>query len=332
MRSQPLARSSHRDAVAVSRPQDAQDAHAGHDRPALHTRAPLYTLSSVLCSAAVAMLLSACSAALPAPETTQNTPAAPLAAVPSSSPAHTAFDAARLQSLLPADVLLLGERHDAPDHQRLQRDVVAWLAARGQLAAVVMEMAERGHSTSGLPRNASEAQVQAALQWNNAAWPWATYREVVMAAVAAGVPVWGGNLPRADMRAAMSDAHWDQHLPTAALQQQYTALREGHCGLLPESQIAPMARIQIARDASMAQAVQSALQPGKTVLLVAGGGHVLRTVGVPTHWPFGLTSKVVLAQTEKALAAIKNEADWVIETPALPASDACAPLRAKQRP
>ena len=82
----------------------------------------------------------------------------------------------------------------------------------------------------------------------------------------------------------------------------------------------------------MAQAVQSALQPGKTVVLVAGGGHVLRTVGVPTHWPVGLVSKVVLAQTDKAQAAIKNEANWIIDTPALPASDVCAPLREKQRP
>ena len=30
----------------------------------------------------------------------------------------------RLQQWLPADVLLLGEQHDAPDHQRLQRETV----------------------------------------------------------------------------------------------------------------------------------------------------------------------------------------------------------------
>ena len=246
----------------------------------------------------------------------------------------------QLQSLMPADAMLLGERHDAPDHQRLQREVVTWLAARGQLAALVMEMAERGHSTSGMARDASEAQVQAALQWNDAAWPWPTYAPVVMAAVAAGLPVLGGNLPRAEMRAAMAQTHWDQHLPPAALQWQYEALREGHCGLLPESQIAPMARIQIARDASMAQVVQSALRTGQTVVLVAGGGHVLRTVGVPTHWPANLMSKVVLAQAHQAQTAIKNEvksatkaeADLVIQTVALPEQDVCAPLREKQRP
>ncbi len=251
----------------------------------------------------------------------------------------------RLHSLLPADVLLLGEQHDAPDHQRLQREAVLWLAARGQLAALVLEMAESGHSTQALPPGATEAQVQAALQWNDTAWPWKAYGPVVMAAVAAGVPVLGGNLPRAQMRAAMQEPAWDRHLPPAALERQITALRDGHCGLLPESQLAPMARIQIARDASMARTAQQALRPGQTVLLVAGGGHVLRSLGVPTHWPENLRSKVALARVQQAPSAIKTEvsqaagtgahapadADAVIDTPALPPRDACAELREQWR-
>ncbi len=251
----------------------------------------------------------------------------------------------RLHHLLPADVLLLGEQHDAPDHQRLQREAVLWLAARGQLAALVMEMAESGHSTQSLPPGATEAQAQAALQWNDAAWPWKAYGPVVMAAVAAGVPVLGGNLPRAQMRAAMQEPAWDRHLPPAALERQITALRDGHCGLLPESQLAPMARIQIARDASMARTAQQALHPGQTVLLVAGGGHVLRSLGVPTHWPENLRSKVALARVQQAPSAIKTEApqaagtgahapadaDAVIDTPALPPRDACAELREQWR-
>ncbi len=277
-------------------------------------------------SLASAVALAACAGCARPPDTP--------AFLPPATPTFTGVD--RLQALLPADVLLLGEQHDAPDHQRLQRGVVTWLAERGQLAALVGEMAERGHSTNGLPRTATEEQVQAALQWNDAAWPWRAYGPVVMAAVAGGGPVYGGNLPRAHMREAMAQTRWDQHLPPAALQWQYEALREGHCGLLPESQIAPMARIQIARDASMAQAVQDALRPHQTVVLVAGGGHVLRSVGVPTHWPENIVAKVALAKAEQAHPAIKNkanpDADLVIETPELPAQDVCAPLREKQQP
>ena len=176
-------------------------------------------LCARLAALALAALLGGCAAA----------PGSPL-------PSHAPWPD-RLQSLLPADVLLLGEQHDASDHQRLQREAVLWLAERGQLAALVVEMAERGHSTAGLPRSAPDAQAQTALAWQESAWPWTAYGPVVMAAVAAGVPVLGGNLPRSQMRAAMADAAWDGHLPAAALSRQYAALREGHCGLLPESQI-----------------------------------------------------------------------------------------------
>ena len=234
---------------------------------------------------------------------------------------------ASLQQVLPADVLLLGEQHDAADHQRLQREAVQWLAGRGTLAAVVMEMAEQGASTADLPIDATDAQAQAALNWQDKAWPWAQYGPVVMAAARAGVPVLGGNLPRSQMRATMGQAQWDAHLPAPALQRQYTEIRDGHCGLLPESQIAPMARIQIARDASMAQVATSALQPGKTVLLIAGAGHVWRSLGVPTHLGSGVAAKVVVARAGGEPAATHTDADLLAPTPALPPRDACAELR-----
>ena len=234
---------------------------------------------------------------------------------------------AQLESALPTDVLLLGEQHDAPDHQRLQRDTVQWLAARGRLAAVVLEMAERGHSTAALARDATEAQVQSALQWNDAAWPWSAYGPVTMAAVRAGVPVLGGNLPRSAMAAATQETRWDNHLAAPARQQLLDALQDGHCGLLPATRLPAMARVQIARDASMALTAQEAVRPGQTVLLVAGGEHVLRHRGIPTHWPINLTSKVASALTDKAQAATTTGADIVVTTAPLPPHDACEVLR-----
>ena len=234
---------------------------------------------------------------------------------------------AQLESALPTDVLLLGEQHDAPDHQRLQRDTVQWLAARGRLAAVVLEMAERGHSTAALARGATEAQVQSALQWNDAAWPWSAYGPVTMAAVRAGVPVLGGNLPRSAMAAAMQETRWDTHLATTARQQLLDALQDGHCGMLPAARLPAMARIQIARDASMAKTAKEPVRPGQTVLLVAGGEHVLRHRGIPTHWPQNIRSKVASAHTEQAQAAIKTGVDIVVATPPLPPHDACEALR-----
>lgn len=266
-----------------------------------------------------------------------------LGAAGCATPAPLGADGqARLATLLPTDVLLLGEQHDAPAHQQLQRQAVQWLAARGELAALALEMAEQGRSTAGLPRDASEADVQHALAWRDAGWPWKTYRPVVMAAVRAGVPVLGANLPAARQREAMRDAALDARLPPAALAEQQQRVRDGHCGLLPESQIGPMTRVQIARDIAMADTVRAARQPGRTVLLVAGNGHVHRALGVPLHLPPDLTTKVLSAQSGQAQAAIDSEvtdtlpahtsgADLLWPTPPVPPRDYCAELRRATR-
>ncbi|HRN63871.1 MAG TPA: ChaN family lipoprotein [Alicycliphilus sp.] len=247
---------------------------------------------------------------------------------PPSTPADSAWQA-ELERWPASDALLLGEQHDAPEHQRWEADSVRWLAERGRLAALVIEMAEAGTGTDGLPPDANAAQVYAALRWNEAAWPWERYRAVVMAAVAAGVPVRGGNLPRSRMRAAMQDEALDRHLPPAALALQRNAIEEGHCGLLPADRVMPMVRIQLARDASMAQVVQQARQDGRTVLLAAGWGHVRRDLGVPTWLPANFNAKVAIAQAGQARAAIESEANYIHPTPALAPRDHCAELRAR---
>ena len=183
----------------------------------------------------------------------------------------------------PVAALLLGEQHDAPAHQQHHRETIASLAARGQLAGVVVEMAQGGRSTRRLSPAATEQQVREALAWNDEAWPWAHYGPAVMAAVRAGVPVFGSNLDMAQMRAAMADERLDRLLPESALRVQRDAIRQGHCDMLPEARLPGMVRVQIARDQAMARAVESAAVAGKTVVLLAGSGHVDPAVGVPLH-------------------------------------------------
>lgn len=197
----------------------------------------------------------------------------------------------RVAALLPADAILLGEQHDAQSHQRMHRQAIELLSARGALAAVAIEMANRGRSTSGLPRDASEAAVRSALAWDEAGWPWPAYAPAVMAAVKAGVPVVGANLPRSESRAAMADASLDSSVPAGVLSAQQDAVRAGHCGLLPEGQVGPMARVQLARDRTMAEAILRAAVPGKTVVLLAGAKHIDPSVGVPLHLPSAMRTR-----------------------------------------
>lgn len=214
-----------------------------------------------------------------------------------------------------SDLLLLGELHDDPRHQRWHREAVAVLADRGRLAALALEMAERGTSTAGLPRDATETAVRKALQWDDQAWPWAAYGPAIMAAVQAGVPVLGANLPRAQMRPAMADASLDQRLAAGELERQRQAVRDGHCGLLPDTQVGHMTRVQVARDVAMAEVIAAAARRGQTVVLLAGNGHVDPQVGIPRHLPSSLTVRPVT---------------W--PAPPAPAKDYCAQLRQQWQP
>ena len=242
--------------------------------------------------------------------------------------------AERLQELLPADIILLGEQHDAPDHQQVHRIVVEALAAKNSLAALALEMGSQGHSTAGLASSATEDAVRQALQWNNEGWPWSAYGPAVMAAVRAGVPVIGANLPPVQLRNAMARTELDAALAAPALKTQQRNIRTGHCDMLPESQIAPMTRVQIARDLAMADTLNKAVQPGKTVVLLAGGGHVDRSLGVPLHLAPGLKVKAVLirpeVQADPAESVSNFDAIWPAQ--AAPVVDYCAKFGASRRP
>lgn len=213
-----------------------------------------------------------------------------------------------------ADVLILGEQHDAKGHPQLHQRVIAELAATGRLAALALEMAEAGRSTRGLGPDASEAQVRDALGWDERAWPWTRYAGVVMAAVRARVPVAGANLPRARVREAGADAGLDAAVGASVMQAQVEAVREGHCGLLPQDRLVPMARMQVARDRAMAQALAALAVPGRTSVLVAGARHALPQAGVPLHLPRHLSAETRI---------------WPAEAPQ---EDHCARLRQQWGP
>ncbi len=252
-------------------------------------------------------------------------PEAPLIEPLSDSVA--AATSARLDTLLPTDILMLGEQHDAKEHQQIEQQVIALLATRGLLAAVALEMGDAGVSTARLKPSASEQQAQSALRWNEQAWPWQAYGPAVMTAVRAGVLVVGANLPRSKMQASMADRGLDAQLPGPALKAQQQQIRLGHCGALPESQITPMTRIQIARDISMAEALSQAALPGKVVVLLSGSVHADRKLGVAQHLHPELKSKAIHLHAGEAGTGQDGAFDSVWVTPALPDIDHCENFR-----
>jgi uncharacterized iron-regulated protein len=235
----------------------------------------------------------------------------------------------QIDALMGAEVLLLGEQHDAPDHQRIERELVSALIARGKLAVLALEMAPQGGSTAGLAVDASEDTVRSALQWSEKEWPWATYGPAAMLAVRAGVPVLGANLPASRRGAARDQRELDGLLPGPALKAQQQNIRIGHCSMLSEAQIGPMTRIQIARDQTMAQTLINARSSGKIVLLLAGARHVDKSLGVPQHLNSDVRTIAIGLLAQKDIEGDKTVAKFDVIWPAVPApeKDYCAEFK-----
>ncbi|OYV41100.1 MAG: hypothetical protein B7Z83_00210, partial [Thiomonas sp. 20-64-5] len=168
------------------------------------------------------------------------------------------------------------------------------------------------------------------------------YAAPVMAAVRAGVPVVGVNLPQGQMRATMQQPQWDGSVPPAVRQRILDDVAESHCGLLPASQLPAMARIQFARDDSMAAHSLTLTRPGKTVALLTGSFHADRTLGIALHLaahaartppgmprPVRVFSLLLQGLAPDTQAELPAGYDAVWFTPGTPPVDHCAELRAQ---
>jgi uncharacterized iron-regulated protein len=109
-----------------------------------------------------------------------------------------------------AHFLLLGERHDNPDHHRLQAEVLRSLIALGRRPAVGFEMfglddaAAIAKHLAAAPKDA--AGLGGAVNWNQRGWPdWAMYQPIAEAALEAKLRIVATNLPLATARKMRSD-------------------------------------------------------------------------------------------------------------------------------
>lgn len=200
-----------------------------------------------------------------------------------------------IDAALGAGIVMLGETHDNPDHHALQAWVVRELAAAGRRPVLALEMADTDHQAT-IDRNIGDpAGLGAALDWEKRGWPdWALYRPIVEAALAARGEIKAANLPQDLTRriakgeqGADVDGRFglDQPLAPADEKALSADIREGHCNLLPEKAVAPMVRVQRARDAAMAEVLadQASRPEAGPAVLIAGAGHVRADRGVPVR-------------------------------------------------
>jgi uncharacterized iron-regulated protein len=198
-----------------------------------------------------------------------------------------------------ADFVLLGERHDNPDHHQLQAEILRSLIALGRRPAVGFEMFGLDDATAiadhlvAAPNDA--AGLGRAVNWNKRGWPdWAMYQPIAEAALAAQLRIVATNLPLATGRKISRDGlaalepsvrralHLDRPLSDVMFAAMAADIRNAHCGYGSEESVKAMVDVQRARDAQMAQSLIAAGDAGSAIL-VAGAGHVRNDYGIPIH-------------------------------------------------
>jgi uncharacterized iron-regulated protein len=204
-----------------------------------------------------------------------------------------------VKRLARADFVLLGERHDNPDHHLLQAEVLRSLIAVGRRPVVGFEMLGRDDA-SAIADHLAIAPTDAAgfgkaVNWNQRGWPdWAMYQPIAEAALQAKLRIVATNLPLATARKMSRDGlaalepqvirelGLDQPPPEPVFASMAADIRDAHCGYAPEKSLKPMVDVQRARDAQMAQSLIAASDPDGAIL-VAGAGHVRNDYGIPVY-------------------------------------------------
>jgi len=285
----------------------------------------------------VAALLSACQASLPAlpawqsPEGLQHPELGQIVELRTGA---LLTPEQLLTRLAAAPKVLVGERHDNPDHHALQLWLLRALAAQRPQGSLLLEMltpdqqAKVDQVRAGIAAGQAPQDILGALSWQSG-WAWSLYGPLVQHALRQPYPLLAANLERREVMQIYAKVPQLQGPASTAApvrEALFEQIRQSHCNLLPESQLPAMLAVQQQRDRRMAEALLAAPEPS---LLFAGAFHVRRELGVPLHLQDLDAAEgvqvLILAEVGSQVSA--QSADYVWFTPAQPEQDHCAKLR-----
>ncbi|MFL5358065.1 ChaN family lipoprotein [Archangium sp.] len=206
---------------------------------------------------------------------------------------------ALLAELSRARFVLLGERHDNPDHHLLQAEVVRALTGSGRepvLAFEMLDVEQQSAVDAALARAPGDPDALAqAVAWEKSGWPdWSLYRPIFAVGLERGLRIVGANLPSAQVKQLVTRGPealppetftrlgLEVPLPEDTARAMRAEMLESHCGQLPESMLDPMVLAQRARDAQMADRLLATASPDGAIL-ITGAGHARTDRGVPAQ-------------------------------------------------
>lgn len=251
-----------------------------------------------------------------------------------------------------ASIVLVGEKHDNPDHHRIELDILEEFTRLEGSRAVIFEMLDDSQQSGIDIANAqlTPENLKKVLNWDDKRWAWDDYGPIIKQALNAHAKVQAGNLSRAQIRSIYKEGEKilasnstftsalsvNKALRKSMLEDIYTE----HCKMLPRDKLTPMVNIQLARDARMAAAVDQS--NAQRTLLIAGGYHVRKDSAVPLHLrlrdnnehPLVIMLREVDPTLQNHTGFLKDmapQADYVWFTPRFTDRDYCNDLKTSQK-
>jgi uncharacterized iron-regulated protein len=222
--------------------------------------------------------------------------------------------------------VIVGEKHDNPYHHQIELWLVENLPQQRPQGSVLMEMINPSQQAKvsqvkqwlqGNPRG-RDSRVAELIDWQPG-WKWSLYGDLTMAAMRAPYPLWSANLDRDEIMAFYQQPVFPQgqlSVRPAVQKALEETIRTSHGGKIEPQQLHAMLAIQQQRDRRMAERLLAAPTPA---LLIAGGYHASKSVGVPLHvqdlQPTALPTVLMLA--EPGVPVDKQVADYLWVTPAV---------------
>ena len=245
--------------------------------------------------------------------------------------------------------LLLGEKHDNPDHHALQLRALDHVLQTDNVSAVSFEMMSSEQQPLlldlSLSPQSSLEQINEYLQWDDGGWNWDYYGPLLYRVIQADVLINAANISNEEMMqvyGAPTAAEIEGVLDAQTMVALEKDIDDSHCGMLPESQFSAMVRVQQARDFAMASSLALDTEQQLQVL-VAGNYHIRRDLGVPNYLlnrqPSLEESQIVSLAFMEVDQASNDPADYLQQfgsvkaydyiwfTPAVSDEDYCASLR-----
>ncbi|MFV0283962.1 MAG: ChaN family lipoprotein [Castellaniella sp.] len=236
------------------------------------------------------LLLTACQH-LPDPDQQAAAPAqtAQQGQILSGTEGRTLTADALLDELAQADIVIVGERHDARAHHLIEEWVVRTLPLRRPAGSYVLEMATASQQARldatqrafPVTRPTDDA-LQAQLVWNRR-WPWRQYGGLITALMAQTAPVLAANLDRPEVEQILRSNARPAGAPSsdpAIVRTLKDLIVDSHGMRADDDRLDGMIAVQMQRDRRMAKTL---LRAPKPAILFTGNIHALKTLGVLVH-------------------------------------------------